>query len=543
VTLPDMDPEQLAQIAHLADPGTLAERCTRGAPEPWARARHLDLIARTAARVVTSPNGRLIVNVPPRHGKSYLLAQWLPVWYLALWPHKRVIVASYGAELARRWGRLIRDVVREHGDLLLGLRVSEDSSAADRWHTPEGGGLLAAGVGGGIIGWGADLLIVDDPLKDASEASSAIIRERAWDWWVSTARTRVEPGGAAIVDLQRWHIDDLAGKLVKAHAQGGEAWETLVLPALAGYDDPMGRAPGEPLWPERYDRAALARLRTTDPVAATWWDAQYQQRPREIGGGWIEPELVHAATDLGVPQRPRDLRWQYHAFADVSGGRHDSYCLAIAHWEPNVPVDDQGKPLKEPTRDDWFRAGGRAVLDLVHEWPAPCDPDVATAEACLLLDAYGLRRVAGDRYAGEWVRSRYKAGGVTYHVSDASKSDIYVALLPLLTAGTARLVDSQRLREQLIGLDRRVGRSGHESIDHEEGGSDDLANAAAGALVAASAGRGSQPKALPVPPPETTDEILRRRVQAQVMAQHNIDAEGRPRKSAGKAFTPPWGRR
>jgi hypothetical protein len=540
----DLSPDQLATIAHLADPGTLAERCTRGNPEPWVRARHLDLIARTAARIATQRDGRLICNVPPRHGKSFLLTVWLPVWYLALWPHHRVIVASYGSELARRWGRLIRDIVREHGDLLLGLRVSDDSSAADRWHTPEGGGLLAAGVGGGIIGWGANLLIVDDPLANAEEASSAVIRERVWDWWVSTARTRVEPGGAAVVDLQRWHVDDLAGKLLKAQDQGGEEWETLVLPAIAERaDDPLGRKPGEPLWPERYDVAALNRLRTTDPVAATWWDSQYQQHPRELGGGWIEPELVRAATDYGVTERPRDYRWAYHAFADVSGGRQDSYTLAIAHWEPNVPVDEDGKPLKEPTRDDWYRAGGAAVLDLVMEWPAPCDPDATTVEACGILERYGLKRVSGDRYGGEWVRARYKANGVTYFVVDVSKSVIYQALLPLLVSGTARLVDSQVLREQLVGLDRRVGRSGHESIDHAEGGQDDVSNAAAGALVAAAeSGRGLQPKAPPVEPAETTNELLRRRIAENVQKQLQLDDKGKPKRGAGKAFKMPWQR-
>jgi hypothetical protein len=153
----------------------------------------------------------------------------------------------------REWVRKTKDLVAQYGQQL-GFSLSQDSRAADRWNTKAGGGMKTAGIGGGITGRGARLLIIDDPIKDDAEANSLLERTRVLDWWRGTARTRLEPGAAVILCMTRWHDDDLAGRLIKTGERGdGEKWEVLNLPALAEEGDPLGRAPGEALWPARYD--------------------------------------------------------------------------------------------------------------------------------------------------------------------------------------------------------------------------------------------------------------------------------------------------
>jgi predicted phage terminase large subunit-like protein len=206
---------------------------------------------------------------------------FLPAWFLGTYPDRRVILAGHEADFAAGWGRRVRDILEEHGPSLFGVRLREDSAAAFRWDLEgHSGGMLCAGVGGTITGRGADLLIIDDPHKSAEEVQSSTSRQRVWEWWQAVARTRLEPGGSVVVVQTRWHEDDLAGRLL---ADDGEPWEVLSLPALAGDIDPLGREPGETLWPERYSLEELERLRRS--VGSYWWAALYQQRPQPLGGG------------------------------------------------------------------------------------------------------------------------------------------------------------------------------------------------------------------------------------------------------------------
>lgn len=225
---------------------------------------------------------RLMVCMPPRHGKSEFISHFFTSWYLAVHPERRIILTSYEAQFAARWGRLARNTVEEFG-YLFGTMVSPNSSAANRWDIlGDRGGMITAGVGGPITGYGADLLIIDDPVKNAEEASSQVVRDATWDWYRSTAYTRLEPGGAIVLIMTRWHEDDLAGRLLLEAEQGGEKWETLVLPAIAEEGDPLGRAPGEALWPERFPIDELRGISRT--LGSYMWSALYQQRPQPAGG-------------------------------------------------------------------------------------------------------------------------------------------------------------------------------------------------------------------------------------------------------------------
>lgn len=256
-------------------------------------ARHLEMLNRKLVDVAEGRTRRLIVTMAPRHGKSECISKYFPAWYIGRFPERRVILTSYEADFAANWGRKVRDLLDEFGPEYFGVRVRRDSSAANRWDLEgHAGGMVTAGVGGPITGRGADIFICDDPIKNAEEAASEAIRERNKDWWRSTAYTRLEPGGSAVIVCTRWHHDDLAGWLIAGGAGDGDgaasAWEVLNLPALAEDDDPLGREPGEALWPERYDRAALDEIRRSANVGEYFFAAMYQGRPVPKSGGMFK---------------------------------------------------------------------------------------------------------------------------------------------------------------------------------------------------------------------------------------------------------------
>lgn len=223
--------------------------------------------------------------MPPRHGKSEETSHWFPVWYLNALPSHRLMLASYEADFAASWGRKVRNTVVENEEHLR-VRITNDSSAANRWDTTEGGGMTTAGAGGPMTGKGAHVLMLDDPIKNAEEASSKRVRDSLWDWWTSTAYTRLEPDGIAIITMTRWNEDDLVGRLLAEMANGGEQWDVLSLSAICDTpDDAIGRALGEPLWPGRYDIEDLERIKRA--VGSRVWNALYQQRPAPDAGSII----------------------------------------------------------------------------------------------------------------------------------------------------------------------------------------------------------------------------------------------------------------
>ena len=294
----------------------------RHIPAPHVRLLSERLVAAVGERVLAEREGRLgefrgariIIEMPPRHSKSETTSHWFPVWLLNNWPHWRIILASYEADFAASWGRKVRNTIAANPDLL-NVRISGSSSAANRWETTAGGGMVTAGVGGPITGKGGDVLLVDDPIKNWQEASSSTVRDHIWDWWTSTAYTRLEPGGIAIVIMTRWHQDDLAGRLIERMNSGeGEPWEVIRLPALAELDDPLGRKPGEALWPARYNEETLARIRQN--VGEYVWQALYQQNPTTPGGtiflrDWFEDDRRYDAQSRSIVNRTvaRYISW------------------------------------------------------------------------------------------------------------------------------------------------------------------------------------------------------------------------------------------
>lgn len=252
----------------------------------WRHAKHLDYLSQKLVKLEKREIRRLMVSLPPRQGKSFLMNIWLPVWWLSRHPRDNVILAGYGETFARKWGGLVRDKIIEHTEPL-NLIVSKDSTAADDWRLTSGGGMLTVGVGGAITGHGANLLIVDDAIKDANEANSQVYRDRMWDWWQATSSTRLEPSGVIVCIGTRWHEDDLLGRISK---EQGSMWDVVNIPAIAEENDPLGRSIGEPIWPERWrddDPDFEIRKQTSGPY---WWEALFMGRPSSPGGNVFHRE-------------------------------------------------------------------------------------------------------------------------------------------------------------------------------------------------------------------------------------------------------------
>jgi len=204
-------------------------------------AAHHRLIVYKLESVERGDIRRLIISMPPRHGKTLLCTLLFVAWYLGRHPEQFIISASYGQELADNFGRRVRNLVNDplHRAIFPGFRLADDSTSMRRFNTTAGGAYYAVGRGGPITGRGADLLIIDDPLKDRQEAQSDTIRGGLHEWFSSVAYTRLQPGGAIVLIQTRWHEDDLAGRLLREHPAD---WELLSLPAIAETDESFRRA-------------------------------------------------------------------------------------------------------------------------------------------------------------------------------------------------------------------------------------------------------------------------------------------------------------
>lgn len=300
---------------------------------------HLQQVERFIATKGAEGIGRLMVNMPPRHWKSTTTSVLFPTWVLGRNPDNRVIVASYAGSLAQGFSRRTRNHMMDvpfrnlFGDQRITddpVMLSEDSRSVEAWDiSGHRGGMIAAGVHGSITGQGANLLIVDDPHKDRQEAESEAKRRQVWDWWTSTARTRLEEGAAVVVIQTRWHSGDLSGKLLAQMAEDPNAdqWTVLSLPAVAedwaeGMDevrrlqalkqgmwlgeDPLGREPGDILWPEKFPMSLLLPIK----VASLYeWESLYQQRPQRREGAMIKAHDIRRVRPDQVPEDLDEVRY------------------------------------------------------------------------------------------------------------------------------------------------------------------------------------------------------------------------------------------
>jgi hypothetical protein len=229
--------------------------------------------------VVAREIDRLLLLCPPQHGKSQITSRRFPAYILGRDPTEDVIAASAAADLAEGFGRDVRNTMgsQEYLNLFPESQLAEDSQAKGRWNTKQGGGYYAIGVGGQLFGRGG-MAIIDDPFGSWADAQSQLQRDKVWEWYTGTLYNRVRPGKPIIVIQHRMHEDDLAGRIIERQKTGGDRFEIVELPADVN----------DPPWVERYDRAALERIRAnSDPRQ---WSALYMQNPTPDEGTFFKRE-------------------------------------------------------------------------------------------------------------------------------------------------------------------------------------------------------------------------------------------------------------
>lgn len=339
-------------MAWRVSPGHMAAALTRGdidltgagddyAPEDlpstvYRLYPHTALLSKKFRDAATGKSRRQIWALPPRYGKSILASQWGPAWFLEMFPHKRIILASYGHDLALHNARMCRNIIRGYSHRL-DVKLQKDETAADQWGTQKKGGLKAAGVGGALTGFGADLAVVDDPFKDWEEAQSANQREKVWDWYRSVLRTRLHKGGSIIVLATRWHLDDLSGRLLEEdnrRAREGKAriWDYVRLPTIAdgeakGEPDALGREDGEVLCDDLFP--AIEVLEQREELGSLIFGAMHQQDPTEIEGSIIKR---HWLRRFDSPPEYQDLHsWTISVDCAFKAADTSDY-VAIQTW-------------------------------------------------------------------------------------------------------------------------------------------------------------------------------------------------------------------
>lgn len=255
-------------------------------------AAHHRAIARKLEAVERGDIKRLMIFMPPRHGKSMLASEFFPAWYMGRNPDQYVVAATYGQELADDFGRKVKNQIEDSSfqAIFPGVKLRDDSKSAKRFHingsqggiehtVAQSGAYYAVGIGGPLTGRGAHLLLIDDPTKNREDADSELSRKRIKEWYTSTAYTRLMPGGRIVVIQTRWHEDDLSGWLLKEHAH--EGWEVLSLPAIDG---------DNALWPEQYDKHTLGQIKAA--IGPRDWSALYQQSPSPDEGTYFQREWL-----------------------------------------------------------------------------------------------------------------------------------------------------------------------------------------------------------------------------------------------------------
>ena len=263
----------------------------------FIRGKHHELMAEAFERVAEGSLKRLIINMPPRHTKSEFASYLLPAWFLGKKPTGKVIQTAHTAELAVGFGRKVRNLVSsvEYQEIFPGVALQQDSKAAGRWNTNQGGEYFAIGVGGAVTGKGADLLVIDDPHSEQEGQSiDPGVFDRTYEWYTSGPRQRLQPGGAIVIVMTRWHKRDLTGQITKSAIQreGVDEWEIIELPAIL----PSGNS----LWPGFWKIDELEKLRAELPVSK--WSAQYQQDPTSEEGAIIKREWWKKWEQKKIPE-------------------------------------------------------------------------------------------------------------------------------------------------------------------------------------------------------------------------------------------------
>jgi predicted phage terminase large subunit-like protein len=263
---------------------------------------------------------RLIINMPPRHTKSEFASYLLPAWMIGKNPQLKIIQATHTADLAVDFGRKTKNLVdQENYKELFDTRLMEDSQAAGKWKTEQGGEYFAAGVGGAITGRGADLLIIDDPHKEQDIKKDSKSFDKAWNWYTSGPRQRLQPDGKIVCVMTRWSTKDLTGQMIKAQGEeGSDEWEVIRLPAILPSNTPV--------WPEYWKLEELEKTKASIPV--TNWNAQYQQEPTAEEGAIIKRDWWRNWEHKDPPE----IKYKIQSYDTAFTKKDTSDYSAITTW-------------------------------------------------------------------------------------------------------------------------------------------------------------------------------------------------------------------
>jgi predicted phage terminase large subunit-like protein len=382
----------------------------------FAPARHHRLLIEKLEAVERGEIKRLMVFMPPGSAKSTYGSVLFPSWYLGRNKAKSVIAASHTGELAERFGRKVRNYVGgTEFRAVFGFGLADDSKAAARWETQEGGEYFAVGVGGSVTGRRADLGIIDDPVKSREDADSEGTREKVWEWYKADFYTRLKPNASIVLIQTRWHEDDLAGKLLKDAQEGGEQWEIVSLSMEAEEGDPLGRKPGELLWPEWFTPEMIAQAKRD----ARNWLALYQQKPRPDGGGVFKREWLRYYE--GTPADVKDSTNRYMLVDAANEKRPSNDYTSI--WIVGLGQDDNYYVL-DMVRDKMnLTERGATVMRLHRKWKPK---EVRYEKYGLMADTQHIK------YVQQQENYRFditEVGGQT------PKNDRIKRLIPLFEAG------------------------------------------------------------------------------------------------------------
>lgn len=342
-------------------------------------AKHHILTLEAIQRCVDKKHGRLMVFQPPGSAKSTYGSVVTPAFFMGCKPGFKVIGVSYGSDMAKKFGRRTRSIIKQPKyAAVFGAHLTADQAAADEWALDNGSEYMSGGILSGITGNRADLVVLDDPIKGRQDADSEVVRNRTWDEYEESVKTRLKPGGSIIIIQTRWHQDDLAGRILPEEYNGesglircrdGFDWEVLCLQAECERDDdPLGRELGEMIWPEWFDERHWAMYRPN--VRA--WNALFQQRPAPESGDYFRAEWIHTvdhvpdhrtmaiygASDYAVTQNGGDYTvhvivgidpegrmwlldlWRAQASSDIWV---DAFCNLVHKWRPIGWAEETGQ--------------------------------------------------------------------------------------------------------------------------------------------------------------------------------------------------------
>ena len=330
---------------------------------------HHRVIAQKFNDLAAKKINRLIINMPPRHTKSEFASYLLPAWMVGKNPKLKIIQATHTGELAIRFGRKAKNLIdSEEYSKIFETRLQEDSQAAGRWETAQGGEYFAAGVGGAITGRGADLLIIDDPHSE-QDAMSANAFENAYEWYTSGPRQRLQPGGQIVLVMTRWSKKDLTGILLDNQKKvKGDQWDIVEFPAIMDHGDKK-----TPVWPQYWKLEELESVKATLPVGK--WNAQWMQEPTSEEGALIKREWWRKWTDEYLP----DVTYVIQSYDTAFLKKETADYSAITTWGIFYP-EEGGKPniiLLDALKDRYeFPELRRVALEQYKYW----NPDMVIVE-------------------------------------------------------------------------------------------------------------------------------------------------------------------